>query len=76
MRFFRPIKRGEDATLKDLDEDLIQKVSFVQKQNPIADEQSVSYGELFDKMKALREEDLQSPQPGVLTDKVSNSCVI
>ena len=76
MRFFRPIKRGEDATLKDLDEDLIQKVSFVQKQNPIADEQSVFYGELFDKMKALREEDLQSPQPGVLTDKVSNACVI
>lgn len=72
MIYFRPIKRGEDTTLEDYGNHLIQKVSFVMQQNTTPGEPNGAYQALWDSTEELRSSDLQSPWPRELMGKVSN----
>lgn len=53
MRYFRPIKRVEDKTLKDFEDDLIQKVRF-SLQNTTQDEPEGVYKALRDSTEELK----------------------
>lgn len=72
MIYFRPIKRGEDTTLEDYGNYLIQKVSFVMQQNTTPGEPNGAYKALWDSTEELRSRDLQSLWPRELMGKVSN----
>ena len=72
MIYFRPIKRGENTTLEDYGNHLIQKVSFVRQQNTTPGEPNGAYKDLWDSTEELRSSDLQSPWPRELMGTVSN----
>ena len=73
LRYFRPIKRGEDTVLKDFEEDLIQKVNFVLEQNTTPGKPRGVYKALRKRTKKLRRNDLKSPWQRKLMNKVSSS---
>lgn len=65
-----PIKRGDDTTLEDYGNHLIQKVSFVMQQNTTPGEPNGTYKALKKSTKELRSSDLQSPWPRELMGKI------
>ena len=74
MPHFRQLRRGEDTTLQDFEDDLIQKVEFVLG-NTLPGEPTGAYKALRESTEELRSNDLASPWPRELKKKVCNSYV-
>lgn len=72
MPHFRQLRRGEDTTLQDFEDDLIQKVEFVLG-NTLPGEPTGVYKALRESTEELRSNDLPSPWPRELKKKVCNS---
>lgn len=65
-----PLRRGEDATLKDFEDGLIQRVRFILERVNRMGEPTGVYKALRENTEELRSKDLPSPWPRELKDKI------